>query len=51
MDTSQHEGREPSQDPDVFVDIEKVKVDEIYLDVEHSKLISRCVRSSQTCRK
>jgi hypothetical protein len=33
--TDQLEGREPSQDPDVFVDIEKVKVDEIYVDVEH----------------
>ena len=27
-------GREPSHDPDVFVDIPQVKVDEIYLDVE-----------------
>src|SRR5215218_1136514 len=27
-------GREPSHEPDVFVDIQKVKVDEIYVDVE-----------------
>jgi hypothetical protein len=33
--SSRHlEGREPSHDPDVFVDIRKVKVDEIYVDVE-----------------
>src|SRR4029453_14991742 len=27
-------GREPAHDPDVFVDIQKVKVDEVYVDVE-----------------
>jgi hypothetical protein len=33
--TTQLEGRAPSTVPDVYVDIEKVKVDEIYVDVEH----------------
>ena len=32
--TGSIEGREPSHDPDVFIDIRKVKVDEIYVDVE-----------------
>jgi hypothetical protein len=33
---SEHlEGREPSPDPDVFVDISKCKVEEVYVDVEH----------------
>jgi hypothetical protein len=27
-------GREPSREPDVFIDIQKVKVDEVYVDVE-----------------
>src|SRR5512133_4200375 len=34
LSSQQLEGREPSHDPDVFVDIEKVNVDEIYVDVE-----------------
>src|SRR4029453_312992 len=34
LSSQQLEGREPSHDPDVFVDIRKVKVDEIYVDVE-----------------
>src|SRR5215216_2292787 len=34
MSTDQLQGREPSHDPDVFVDVEKVKVDEVYVDVE-----------------
>src|SRR5919201_4879371 len=34
MDSAHLEGREPSHDPDVYVDIAKVKVDEIYVDVE-----------------
>jgi hypothetical protein len=33
MDTGHLEGRDPSHDPDVFVDINKVHVDEIYVDV------------------
>src|SRR5215218_10500975 len=35
LDSAHLEGREPSHDPDVFVDIHKVKVDEVYVDVEH----------------
>src|SRR4029453_18848330 len=34
LSSQQLEGREPSHDPDVFVDIRKVKVDEVYVDVE-----------------
>src|SRR5512133_1970924 len=34
VDTGQLEGREPSHEPDVFVDIHKVNVDEVYVDVE-----------------
>ena len=34
MSSQQLEGREPAHEPDVFVDIRKVKVDEIYVDVE-----------------
>jgi hypothetical protein len=34
MSSEQLEGRAPSGDPDVCVDIRKVKVDEIYVDVE-----------------
>lgn len=34
LSSQQLEGREPSHDPDVFIDIRKVKVDEIYVDVE-----------------
>jgi hypothetical protein len=34
LSSDQLEGREPSHEPDVFVDIRKVKVDEIYVDVE-----------------
>jgi hypothetical protein len=34
MKTTELEGRDPSHDPDVFVDIRRVKVDEIYVDVE-----------------
>src|SRR4029453_2271815 len=34
LSSQQLEGREPSHDPDVFVDIRKVKVDEIYFDLE-----------------
>src|SRR5215211_1210502 len=34
LDSAHLEGREPSHDPDVYVDIRKVKVDEIYVDVE-----------------
>jgi hypothetical protein len=35
MSTEQLQGRAPSGEPDVVVDIRKVKVDEIYVDVEH----------------
>jgi len=35
LSSKQLEGREPSHEPDVFVDIRKVKVDEVYVDVEH----------------
>ena len=35
MSTGQLQGRAPSGEPDVVVDIRKVKVDEIYVDVEH----------------
>ena len=35
LDSEHLEGREPSHDPDVFVDISKCKVDEVYVDVEH----------------
>jgi len=35
LDSEHLEGRDPSHDPDVFVDISKCKVDEIYVDVEH----------------
>jgi hypothetical protein len=35
LDSQHLEGREPSHEPDVFVDIRKVKVDEVYVDVEH----------------
>jgi hypothetical protein len=34
LDTKRLEGREPSHDPDVFIDIRRVAVDEIYVDVE-----------------
>ena len=34
-DSAHLEGREPSHDPDVFVDIHTVKVEEVYVDVEH----------------
>ena len=34
MSSEQLEGREPSGDPDVLIDIRKLKVDEIYVDVE-----------------
>ena len=34
MSSQQLEGREPAHEPDVFVDIRKVKIDEIYVDVE-----------------
>jgi hypothetical protein len=35
LSSDQLEGREPSHEPDVFIDIRKVKVDEVYVDVEH----------------
>src|SRR5215216_6413198 len=35
MSTDQLQGRAPSGEPDVVVDIRKVKVDEVYVDVEH----------------
>jgi hypothetical protein len=35
LSSEQLEGREPSHEPDVFIDIRKVKVDEVYVDVEH----------------
>jgi hypothetical protein len=35
MSTEQLQGRAPSGEPDVVVDIRKVKVDEVYVDVEH----------------
>ena len=35
LSSQQLEGREPSHEPDVFIDIRKVKVDEVYVDVEH----------------
>jgi hypothetical protein len=35
MSSAELEGRAPSGEPDVIVDIRKVKVDEIYVDVEH----------------
>ena len=35
LSSQQLEGREPSSDPDVFIDIRKAKVDEVYVDVEH----------------
>jgi hypothetical protein len=34
MSTEELEGRDPSNEPDVLIDIRKVKVDEIYVDVE-----------------
>src|SRR5215218_2803701 len=34
LSSDQLEGREPSHEPDVFIDIRKVKVDEVYVDVE-----------------
>jgi hypothetical protein len=34
MSTEELEGRQPSGEPDVLIDIRKVKVDEIYVDVE-----------------
>src|SRR5512133_1381032 len=34
LSSQQLEGREPSHEPDVFVDIHKVNVDEVYVDVE-----------------
>jgi len=34
MSTEELEGRDPSGEPDVLIDIRKVKVDEIYVDVE-----------------
>jgi hypothetical protein len=34
MSTEELEGRAPSDEPDVLIDIRKVKVDEIYVDVE-----------------
>lgn len=41
-------GREPAHDPDVFVDIQKVKVDEIYVDVE--QLEAHLARASSGSR-
>jgi hypothetical protein len=35
MSTARLQGRAPSGEPDVVVDIRKVKVDEVYVDVEH----------------
>jgi hypothetical protein len=35
MSTEQLQGRAPSGEPDVVIDIRKVKVDEVYVDVEH----------------
>lgn len=41
-------GRTPSPDPDVFMDVPKVKVEEIYLDVEGLVRTCRCEPSWPT---